>query len=256
MKKKVNTKLSEIINNSLLVAKEFNDVELKPEHIMLSLLNDKDNPSIEIFNRMGIDLDKLYDSIYEEIRQSDLTPRVKSKSKVRPSKSTNKLLENSQAESNELGHEDVNTYHLMLGILSMEFPLKQILNDENVNYNNFKDKIMETDIRASLGGFPEDDENLDKSSKRKMTDKNKTPALDNFCNNITKMADDGKLSPVIGRGDEILRLCTILSRKNKNNPVLIGEAGTGKCFLGDTFITIKHRESGVVSRVPIISLMK
>ncbi len=228
MKKKVNAKLSEIIGNSLSVAKQFNDVELKPEHIMISLINHKENPCIEILTDLGVDLDKLHDKIYEEVRLSDLTPRVESQIKIKPSKLTTKLLSNAQAESNELDHDEVNTYHLLLGILSMELPLKQILNDTKINYNNFKEKIMEKDIKASLGGFPEDEEKSENTSKKKMTDKNKTPALDNFCNNITKMADEGRLSPVIGREDEILRLCTILSRKNKNNPVLIGEAGTGK----------------------------
>ncbi len=77
-----------------------------------------------------------------------------------------------------------------------------------------------------------------------MSDKKETPVLDNFSRDLTLLAEQGKLDPVIGRSDEIDRLTQILSRRKKNNPILLGEPGVGKCVTGSTMITVRNKESG------------
>jgi|ERR1035437_4723783 ATP-dependent Clp protease ATP-binding subunit ClpA len=87
------------------------------------------------------------------------------------------------------------------------------------------------------------------STRRK--DKSKTPMLDNFGKDLTKMAIEGKLEQVIGRNDEIDRVIQILSRKKKNNPVLVGRAGVGKCFSKDTKITMRNDNTGEVFEISV-----
>lgn len=100
----------------------------------------------------------------------------------------------------------------------------------------------------------QEQDGLNETSTRKK-DKTKTPMLDNFGKDLTKMAKDGKLESVIGREQEIDRVIQILSRKKKNNPVLIGEPGVGKCIVADTQVVMRNDLSGETFNVSVKELL-
>ena len=243
MNREIIPKLKVIIGESVKEAREMSDVEVRPEHIISSIINDNNNGCVEALRLMGIDLLRLNDSMYLELtNNNNLTPRVK-KVSIPFSKETKTIFNNVDSESELVGDNHIDTTHVMLAILNPinKISVLKILNKTyGIDYNNFIKivKNMKNEL-GSIRNSSENDEfeynqNDDKKDKKfKKTTPSKTPVLDNFCDDISKLANEDKIDPVIGRDKEIKRVTQILSRRKKQNPILIGDAGCGKTSIAE-----------------------
>ena len=195
----------EVILESENIAKELGEDEIKTEHLLLALLRKGDFIRNILFE-LDVDLKELESEILSYMKKKktgaekvSLSPRVK------------RVFEYAQKNANDLGSEYIGSEHILLGLIDEgEGVVGRILKQKDIT----KDKIL---------SFLEKKEKIKKEKKY-----TKTPTLDNFSRDLTKLAKEGKLDPVIGRDKEILRTLRILSRRTKNNPVLIGEPGVGK----------------------------
>ena len=229
MRSNVSVEVKKIIKNAALMAKSYNDVKIKPEHILLSIINGN-NQAIASLIDFGIDIPTLYDELTVEI-SIDITPRITVVDDVEipPNAETKDVLKDAETISTLLGDETITSVHLILSMARLDIAVANVLNKVGLEYEKYKEHIT-----SGYGGFGdsnyEDDMEDNKSSKNKNKSKadSTTPVLDNFCRDITASAKAGKLDPVVGRKKEIKRVSQILSRRKKNNPVLIGEPGVGK----------------------------
>jgi ATP-dependent Clp protease ATP-binding subunit ClpC len=190
---------------------------------------------------MQISLSLLNDCIFLELRNSNLTPRIDNSKKITIpfSKESRLLFKAVDLEAENLGDNHIDTTHLMMAILNPKnkINIRKLLNSSGIYHENFTKTVKKMrDMLDDVKGSSDDSEDFDysgaednrKDKKPKRNTPSKTPVLDNFCTDITKMVDENKIDPVVGRANEIKRVTQILSRRKKNNPVLIGEAGVGK----------------------------
>jgi ATP-dependent Clp protease ATP-binding subunit ClpC len=223
------------------------------EHLMLGILRDGEGKAIEILNSLSVDIVYLRKKV--EILSppnSDSSFTANSKKNLHLTRQAERALKTTFLEAKLFQNSIINTAHLILCILRNENdPTAKLLNKLNVNYENvkdfYKDMIDESDneIDYSEGTtsstFSEEDsfdENIgnDKPAEKikvKSVKKTKTPVLDNFGKDLTLMAENGVLDPIVGRNEEIQRVSQILSRRKKNNPLLIGEPGVGKSAIAE-----------------------
>lgn len=232
MKKDILPKVKIVMKNAFEEAKAFSDIKLRPEHIMMSIISDDDNKCVDILKSLKVDVSELYDRLSRYLIESDLIPRITTSANVDlpPSELTAKIFKTIDNECDELGDVAIDLTHIMLAILNQDSPTTSILLEMGVNYKNFKNLIMNKN-EETKGSYDESDEMSDGSksiNNKKKNTTTKTPVLDNFCRDVSKAAEDGLIDPVVGRHNEIKRVSTILSRRKKNNPVLIGEPGVGK----------------------------
>jgi ATP-dependent Clp protease ATP-binding subunit ClpC len=222
-KKEISQEVKTVIRNSYDIAKVYNDYEVKPEHMMISILDGKANTCIMLFERIGIDIEDLYYKLDSSLR-NDMNPKIVL-SELIPSSITKTILSDTNKISEELQSNNIDTTHLLLSILKHESTTSKILNDMNLEYNHLKMKLK-TEINASYDA-PEEGERRPENRKR-TEGSTKTPVLDNFSRNLNKLAQEGKLDPVVGRKLEIKRVAQILTRRRKNNVIIAGPGGTGK----------------------------
>ncbi|MFT5103137.1 MAG: ATP-dependent Clp protease ATP-binding subunit ClpC [Candidatus Latescibacterota bacterium] len=222
------------------------------EHLMLGLLRDGNGKAVTILNAMEVDLNHLRRKV--EIL-SPANPSVgtntNDKKNLHLTRQAERALKTTFLEAKLFQSSSINTAHLLLCILRNENdPTTKLLNKMKVDYDDVKDqfKLMianDDDYidTPSAESFPGDDDaaaseeenkdNLFSGSQGKTNKKSKTPVLDNFGRDLTAMAEEGKLDPVVGREKEIQRVSQILSRRKKNNPLLIGEPGVGKSAIAE-----------------------
>lgn len=220
--KKVYPKVKKIINKSIEEAKSRGEGFVKIEHIVITLLNDKNNEAVKYLKNLNVDLDKLYKMIALEMDNYETIDAVKMKH-IQLEEYTEMILKNAEYESDKLGENYLNTHHILLSLLNDNNIITKIFKQMGVDYKSYSHAITN-----SFGDLESDDDEKNKKSKIKSKNKTATPILDNFSSDITKKAEEGKIDPVIGRKSEIQRVAQILSRKKKNNPVLIGNPGVGK----------------------------
>ncbi|WP_299782499.1 ATP-dependent Clp protease ATP-binding subunit [uncultured Formosa sp.] len=219
------------------------------EHLMLGLLRDGNGKAINILNALDIDLNHLRRKV--EIlspASPTLTAISNEKKNLHLTRQAERALKTTFLEAKLFQSNSINTAHLLLCILRNENdPTTKLLNKLKVDYDNVKEqfKFMITnddnyiDPKAESfqdDGIGEDDaakDNLFSTPTGKTNKKSKTPVLDNFGRDLTAMAEEGKLDPVVGREKEIERVSQILSRRKKNNPLLIGEPGVGKSAIAE-----------------------
>ena len=234
MNREIIPKVKKIIGNSMIIAKEMDDAKIKPEHITLSILKDNNNKCVDILTTMGVDLGQMYDLIYDITIKSDISPKITESKKIRRpfNKLTKEIFNQVDEECDKLGDTMIDTRHMMLSIIAKDTLTTRVMYDLGVNYKSFKQIIKNMNEENAADddyGFEYEEEKPKKGSKATATaSAKKTPVLDNFCRDISKIAADGGLDPVVGRVKEIKRVSQILSRRKKNNPVLIGEPGVGK----------------------------
>jgi ATP-dependent Clp protease ATP-binding subunit ClpC len=243
MNREIVPKVKVIMNSAMNEAKSNEDVLVRPEHILIAILLDDNNISVNALKKLNIDVNVLHDKLSEYIREKNISPSVTGSKRIRlPFNDEMKLVMHKvDKESELLNDTHIDVEHVTLAILThKKLRIVQILTTFGVTYESFKKiiinmrgKLDEKDIPKNMLG--DDDENSfgeefgDKSKKTVKRGKtSKTPVLDNFCTDITKAVEDGNVDPVIGREKEIKRVSQILSRRKKNNPVLIGEPGVGK----------------------------
>ena len=245
------------------------------EHLLLGLIREGEGLAIKIIKLLGGDLEKIRNEI-EEISKpkSKMTVTI---GNIPLLKQTERILKITYLEAKIFKDEIIGTEHLLLSILKNEDNIpSNILNNNGINYEIVKhhlveiknldtSKFIEEDLTnpftASNEDFPEG-EDLDKAPEgrrninKPASSKSKTPVLDNFGRDLTKMADEGKLDPVIGRQSEIERVSQILSRRKKNNPILIGEPGVGKSAIAEGLALriIQRKVSRVLFGKRVVSL--
>ena len=225
------------------------------EHLLLGILRDGGGKAVHILDGMDIDLDQL------RRKTEILTPATtehdslsKEKKNLRLTRQAERALKTTFLEAKLFQSSTINTAHLLLCILRNENdPTTKLLQKLKIDYDNVKDQFRSMitseddyiDEPTSDASFPSDAEDEDeekdfssaKSSKSSSTTKrgakSKTPVLDNFGRDLTQLAEEDKLDPVVGRSKEIERVSQILSRRKKNNPLLIGEPGVGKSAIAE-----------------------
>ncbi|MCK4264140.1 MAG: ATP-dependent chaperone ClpB [Candidatus Aminicenantes bacterium] len=192
-------------------AEELGHQELKPEHLLWAFLNQKENIVISVLAKIGASPSKIRSDLE---RTLDKIPKVEGGGEVYLSPSMRRIMNNAQKEANKLKDEFISTEHLFLVILKeSSSDACRILSENGVNEDVVLKALMA--IRGT----------------QRITDpqpEGKYQVLERYTQDITALARQGKLDPVIGREDEIRRVVQVLSRRKKNNPVLIGEAGVGK----------------------------
>ena len=243
------------------------------EHLMLGILRDGGGKAIDIFNAIEVNLEELRRKV-EILNPAALndTQLLNDKKNLHLTRQAERALKTTFLEAKLFQSELINTVHLLLCILRNENdPTTKLLTKLNVDYDIVKEqfKLMMAndtdnyqDIEAT--SFPdeksnegEDKENLfTPTSDRKNQKKSKTPVLDNFGRDITVLAEQDKLDPVVGREKEIERVSQILSRRKKNNPLLIGEPGVGKSAIAEGLALriIQKRVSRVLYNKRVVTL--
>ena len=235
MNREIYPKVKIIMNQAIKEAKAFDDTKIRPEHIILSMMIDNDNECTRVLTQSNVDTFDLYDKVADFLRQSDLTPRVANTSrKTLPfSDETKSIIKSLDKECEKLNHNMIDTTHVMLGILAAKLPINELLSKSGITYNRFKKTLKDMEnYDAKNSAFSGEDHEENESFRRKPNKNNdtksKTPVLDNFCRDVSKSVEKKEIDPVVGREVEIKRVSQILSRRKKNNPVLIGEPGVGK----------------------------
>jgi len=226
--RKVLPKVKKIINKSIEEAKLYNDCEIRIEHIITALINDYNNEAIKFLLELGIDIDDFHKNIEEGLLKK-ISKSKKSKLKTLPmGEYTKKIIKDSEKECDKLGDSYLDTPHIILSVLKEKNNISDILKKMGISYQKYKKSIKKSLIENSLESTHEPEGIFGKPIKKKSTTSTNTPILDNFSIDVTKMASEGRIESVIGRDDIIQRVAQILSRKKKNNPVLIGDPGVGK----------------------------
>ena len=256
---------SEQLHNVLLYssqeAERLGNNYVGPEHLLLGILRNGNGKAIDILNVSHVNILKVKETIESQIR-TDLEPTG---GEIPNLKSTERIKKIMELETRSLSAETADTEHLLLAILKEKNNLAgDILLAEHLTYEQAKG-FIETpkDVPMMGSSFQdEDDEDDDMHQKKKSagassaSKQSDTPALDTFGTDITKAALENRLDPIVGRVKEIERLAQILSRRKKNNPVLIGDPGVGKSAIveGLALRIIQHRVSRVLFDKRVVSL--
>ncbi len=260
------TQVKEIISFSREEALRLGNDFIGTEHLLLGLIREGDNTAVRILKSFNVDLYELRKEI--EMAVKDKTGKnIANINSLPLTKQAEKVIRVTVLEAKALKSATVETEHLMLSILkNKENIATQILNQFDVDYDLFRQElgiVKSNDPRAEFQDENEDDFDEEKKysqpkggSKQAGNTKSKTPVLDNFGRDITKMAELGALDPIVGRESEIERVSQILSRRKKNNPILIGEPGVGKTAIveGLALRIVQRKVSRVLFDKRVISL--
>ncbi|MBA3559378.1 MAG: ATP-dependent Clp protease ATP-binding subunit [Gemmatimonadaceae bacterium] len=198
------------------------------EHILLGLIREGEGVAAAVLQNLSIDLDEIQQKIEEQVKKGKATqatgPDLPYTSRAK------KVLELAMNEARELNHSYVGTEHLLLGLLREEKGIAaQVLTDIGVNLDTARTETLRLlGSEMPQTGATAQQSNQPPPPSAKGEKKSKTPALDHFCRDLTQLAAEGQLDPTIGRAKEIQRVMEVLTRRKKNNPVLIGEPGVGK----------------------------
>jgi len=183
------------------------------EHLLLGIIRLGEGMAVEVLANLGLEMDDLRASIEEVVQPSGGTMTM---GQLPLTARAKKTLEVSGQEARALKSKDIDTEHILLALLKDEEGVAaQVLSTYEIDYKEAYEELKNI-------------QNEKPSSFKKKRKKTKTPALDHFGRDLTELSRKGKLDPTIGRDDEIERVCQVLSRRKKNNPVLIGEPGVGK----------------------------
>jgi ATP-dependent Clp protease ATP-binding subunit ClpC len=200
------------------------------EHILLGLIREGEGVAATVLQNLSVELDEIQQKIEETVKKGKAAqttgPDLPYTSRAK------KVLELAMSEARELSHSYVGTEHLLLGLLREEKGIAaQVLTDAGVNLEAARAetlRILGTEMPQQPGGAQASAGAQPQPAAPKGEKKSKTPALDHFCRDLTQLAAEGQLDPTIGRAKEIERVMEVLTRRKKNNPVLIGEPGVGK----------------------------
>lgn len=214
---KYTLKAQEVIQQSLELAQSGNNQAMEPAHVMKAFLMDSDNIVHTLFSKLGANtagIEKVVDISLSRL------PRVEGASVSGQYLSPNlkSALDTAQKEATALGDQYISSEHVLLGLVQVKDEITTVLKDQGVNKENIL-KILD-DVR---GGHKVDDPNAE----------SRFASLDKYARDLNELAEKNKLDPVIGRDQEIRRVMQILTRRTKNNPVLIGEPGVGKTAIAE-----------------------
>ena len=242
MNKQFSNRVLKVIEISRKTAQDSGQNYIGPEHLLAGILIERDNLGYQVLHSLDIDLNAMKRELSSRINKLELG-NIDSSGKIPLSKKAEKILKVTFLEAKLLKSGKISPEHLVLSILrDGNNGAAQLLHFFDVDYGIYKSELdyvsndmMELDESLPFAESPseqdlpfEEENQSDMSSTRKPGTKSKTPVLDNFGRDVTKLAQEGKLDPIIGRENEIERVSQILSRRKKNNPILIGEPGVGK----------------------------
>lgn len=218
------------------------------EHLLLGIIREGEGMAVQILINLGVDLSRIKSLIEKTIRTD--SKKNRSVDNIPLVKQAERVLKITYLEAKVFNSDIIGTEHLLLSILKDKENLAtRLLQQHGVDYDGIKDEILHLksnpgdmelrDItpRSDLSSSSEDDETSEGGGFgggfKKYSDKSKTPVLDNFGRDLTKAAEEDRLDPVVGREKELERIAQILSRRKKNNPILIGEPGVGKSAIAE-----------------------
>lgn len=258
--------VKEIISFSREEALRLGNDFIGTEHLLLGLIREGENTAIKILKQLNVDLYELRKEV--ELAVKDKTGKnIANINSLPLTKQAEKVIRVTVLEAKALKSPLVETEHLMLSILkNKENIATQILNQFDVDYDIFRNElgmVKSNEPRSEFTDENDDDFDDEKKSfsqqqrgKQAGNAKSKTPVLDNFGRDITRLAETGALDPIVGREQEIERVSQILSRRKKNNPILIGEPGVGKTAIveGLALRIVQRKVSRVLFDKRVISL--
>ena len=218
------------------------DESIGIEHLFLGILREGEGTAIRVLKKLGIDPKDLRVIIENKITKRDSRKDI-DKDSIEFKKQTERILKKSMMEQKNLNETEIKTIHVLLAILlDPNNIVTSAFEHIHINYEiilNEYERQSENDFSASLDDDMDESENDDDifgsttPEKSKSTSKSTTPVLDNFGRDLSKYAMEGKLDPIVGRQKEIERVSQILSRRKKNNPILVGEPGVGKSAIAE-----------------------
>ncbi|MBX2922693.1 MAG: ATP-dependent Clp protease ATP-binding subunit [Chitinophagaceae bacterium] len=259
------TQVKEIISFSREEALRLGNDFIGTEHLLLGLIREGENMGVKILKNLNVDLYELRKEV--ELAVKDKTGKnIANINSLPLTKQAEKVIRVTVLEAKALKSPTVETEHLMLSILkNKENIATQILNQFDVDYDLFRNElgmVKSNDVRSEYTDDADDDFDDEKKSYQQKSKsqsantKSKTPVLDNFGRDITRLAEMGTLDPIVGREEEIERVSQILSRRKKNNPILIGEPGVGKTAIveGLALRIVQRKVSRVLFDKRVVSL--
>ena len=264
MEAKFSPRVKDVISYSREEALRLRHDYIGTEHLLLGLIREGDGVAIKILKNIGVEMSAVRQSIEDAVKGSSVSRSPISNMPL--TKQAEKVLKITYLEAKIFKSDIIGTEHLLLAILRDEENIaSQILQQYNVTYNLFKTEVEQntTGITDEASNTPSggDDDYADEESQfttpKKVSDiKSKTPVLDNFGRDLTKAAEEGKLDPIVGREKEIERVSQILSRRKKNNPILIGEPGVGKSAIAEGLALriIQRKVSRVLFNKRVVTL--
>ena len=218
-------------------AQRFNHEYIGTEHMLLGLVKEGTGVAANVLKNLGVDLRKIRLEV-EKLVQSG--PEMITMGKLPQTPRAKKVIEFSMEEARNLNHNFVGTEHILLGLLrEHEGVAAQVLMNLDLKLEDVREEVLNllgNGLEGGEGGERGGREGMSSSEGSGSSKKSsKTPALDSFGRDLTELAKDNQLDPVIGRADEIERAIQVLCRRTKNNPVLLGEAGVGKTAIVEGF---------------------
>ena len=240
MENKFSEGLTKVFKHSKSEAKRLHSEFLSTEHFLLGIIQ-TDNSAKEILENLQADLTQIRRKI--ENMNVNTNPFSEEKENISLTKLADYAVKRADLECRQYRASEINTVHLLLGILyKMEDPTTNILSAYEIDYDSvakeYQSMLKNSGQLPKSSAYDDDEEREEYGQMKKPTGnlgtgKSKTPTLDNFGRDLTALASEGKLDPVIGREKEIERVSQILSRRKKNNPLLIGEPGVGKSAIAE-----------------------
>ena len=263
--------VSEILAFSREEATRLASSSVGPEHLLLAILREKNSPIIDIFKNLNINIQNIKEELENRVREVNTQEAINTNELVLNNQASN-ILKLAVLEARIQRTQTVDVQHLLLAILhdQVNNGAKEVLESNQLNYETALQILQKKTTSDALGLPDEEDdsefENQGAASRQSTSQQqtatatqaqgNKTPVLDNFSTDLTLAAAEGKLDPVVGREKEIQRVVEILSRRKKNNPILIGEPGVGKSAIveGLAQLIAKRKTSPMLFNRRVVSL--
>jgi ATP-dependent Clp protease ATP-binding subunit ClpC len=265
MEAKFSPRVKDVIGYSREEALRLGNDFIGVEHLLLGLIREGDGTAIRILNEFSLDLRHIRNEVESTLLKSNQV--YNNAGQIPLVKQAEKVLKMTYLESKLFKSPMIGTEHLLLSILKAEDSVAcRVLNKYGVIYDNVKDELetmmneqnedMTSAPRAEFPGSEDEGQDTFGAQRRPADPKSKTPVLDNFGRDLTKMAEAGRLDPIVGREKEIERVSQILSRRKKNNPILIGEPGVGKSAIAEGLALriVQRKVSRVLFNKRVISL--
>ena len=254
---KLSEDFKKVLSQSTNEARRLNSEFVNTEHLLLGIVK-TENTARDLLQSLNADLTQIRRKIENLSEAVAPSPLSEPKQSIPLTKMANSAILRAQLECRLYQSEEVSAIHLLLGILhKQEDPAAHILAAYDIDYNRVEEELKSTlkdsdATQPKMGAYEDEDDREEYNQMKHLTGsissgKTKTPTLDNFGRDLTALARDGKLDPVIGREKEIERVSQILSRRKKNNPLLIGEPGVGKSAIAEGLALRIHQKK--VSRV-------
>ena len=243
--KRFSPKVKQVISRSRDAAIRLRHDYIGTEHLLLGIMAEMDSLAVKVLESLDVNPAALQQDVEERVQRIPSNQTALNVGNLPLNKQAEKVLKVTFLEAKMLKSEEISPEHLLLSILKhKENPASKMLNQFDVDYDIYKAELeyvrQEQDFSGTMDPYAQSPSDQDdpydddegqgggRYQQRKGSSKSRTPVLDNFGRDITKLAEEDKLDPIIGRENEIERVSQILSRRKKNNPILIGEPGVGK----------------------------